>query len=384
MAAAFLCGIVLGLCPPVAQHATSRSLLVAGFFVAGSFVFAGILFTKTRRLILATAAAVCAWMLLGLVSACVAEQPLPKDHILSLICAGQIDLHTPLRWHGTLRDEPSRLPWGIGYEVELVGVDYQNQRVPTLGGMRLSFTRHPDDSVLPDLHAGDEITVITQAKQPQVFRDEGAFDRRAYLASQNIDVVATLRAPELMTRVAAARPSVSTVVARARRRLRDEVDTLFASRPEVAGVLRAMLLGDRSFIDRDEATDFQRTGVFHVLVVAGLHVGALAVFLFWAGHRLRLPLTWSMLLTLSLLFAYVAVVEQRPPVLRAAIMAAIVVLGGFLYRRLDLLNSAALAALILLVASPFAIRDSSFQFTFVAIGCIAGLAVPWLERTTQP
>ena len=113
-------------------------------------------------------------------------------------------------------------------------------------------------------------------------------------------------------------------------------------------------------------------------------MGALAVFLFWAGHRLRLPLTWSMLLTLSLLFAYVAVVEQRPPVLRAAIMAAIVVLGGFLYRRLDLLNSAALAALILLVASPFAIRDSSFQFTFVAIGCIAGLAVPWLERTTQP
>jgi competence protein ComEC len=88
--------------------------------------------------------------------------------------------------------------------------------------------------------------------------------------------------------------------------------------------------------------------------------------------------------TLTLLFAYVAVIEQRPPVLRAALMASIVVLGGFFYRRLDVLNSAAIAALVLLVARPLSLRDSSFQLTFLAIGCIAGLAAPWLERNVQP
>src|SRR5260370_16927503 len=122
-----------------------------------------------------------------------------------------------------------------------------------------------------DLHAGDEIAVVTQAKQPQVFRDEGAFDRRAYLASQNIDLVATLRAPELMTRVAAARPSVSTAIARARRRLRDEVDALFANRPEVAGGLRALLLADRTFVDPAEAPAFQPTPFFPILLLAVLH-----------------------------------------------------------------------------------------------------------------
>jgi len=65
-------------------------------------------------------------------------------------------------------------------------------------------------------------------------------------------------------------------------------------------------------------------------------------------------------------------------------MAVAVVFGGFFFRRLELLNSAALAALILLVAKPLALRDSSFQLTFVAIGCIAGLALPWLENTVQP
>src|SRR5882672_9155925 len=92
-----------------------------------------------------------------------------------------------------------------------------------------------------------------------------------------------------------------------------------------------MLLGDRSFVDRAESVDFQKTGVFHVLVVAGLHVGALAFFLYWLGNKLRLPRTPATVLLLAALFAYIALVEQRAPVLRAGLMTGIVVLAGFFY-----------------------------------------------------
>lgn len=94
------------------------------------------------------------------------------------------------------------------------------------------------------------------------------------------------------------------------------------------------------------------------------------------ARKLRFSPPWTIAFTLALHFAYVAVVAQRPPVLRAALMTAIVVLGGYFFRRLDLLNSAAVVALLLLVAWPAAIRDSSFQSTFLAIGCIAGIALP--------
>src|SRR5258705_3780078 len=137
-----------------------------------------------------------------------------------------------------------------------------------------------------------------------------------------------------------------------------------------------MLLGDRSFVDRDEAVDFRKTGVFHVLVVAGLHVGALAFFLYWIGRKLRLSRSATMVFTLTLLFTYVAVIEQRPPVLRAALMAAIVVLGGFFYRRLDVLNSAAMAALVLLVLQPLALPGSRFLLTFLSVWLCAGLSAP--------
>ena len=384
VAAAFASGIVLGLRPVFGQTVAPRSVLMLCFAAAGILVVVGILLTKRDRLILGAAASLFSWTILGILGARIADQPRPANHIISLVDAGQVELKTPLRWHGRLRDEPMRLPWGYGYEIDLSCVEYQNTLVPARGGLRLSFTLHPDQPTPPELHAGDTVAVLTQAKRPQVFRDDGAFDRRAYLAQQNIDLVATLRAPELIARETLAVPTIGTRLARARRRLRDEIDTLFAGKPQVAGVLRAMLLGDRSFIDRSESTDFQKTGVFHVLVVAGLHVGALAAFLFWAGRKLRLSPVAIIVFTLTLLFAYVAVVEQRPPVLRAAIMTLVVVIGGFFFRRLDLLNSAAVAALLLLIAKPLAVRDSSFQLTFLAIGCIGGLGVPWLQQTVQP
>jgi competence protein ComEC len=382
--AAFACGVALGLCPPVARLATSHFYLASGFLFAVFLVIVGMVLLNRARLAAAAVVSGVSWIFLGVLGAWTCEQPLPTSHVTCLIESGRIDLHTPLRWRGTLRDEPAKLPWGFGLEIELAGVDYENSQLEARGGLRVSFSPRPDDLGLPALHAGDEVNVIAQAKRPQVFRDEGAFDRRAYLATQGIDLVATLRSPALIQRLSVAPLSASTLLSRTRHRLRDEVDRLFDGRPEVAAVLRAMLLGDRSFVDRDEAVDFQKTGVFHVLVVAGLHVGALAFFLYWIGRKLRLSRSATMVFTLTLLFAYVAVIEQRPPVLRAALMATTVVLGGFFYRRLDVLNSAAIAALILLVAQPLALRDSSFQLTFLAIGCIAGLAAPWLERNVQP
>jgi competence protein ComEC len=388
IAAAFAGGIAIGLRTEVAAHASSRGLVVGlfvlvmlGLGIAAGFLFRGFLWS-------ALASAAFCWCLLGVVGAVLSEQPLAADHVTVMVARGAIDLHTPLRWHGVLRDEPARLPWGYGYDVELAGVDFDEDFVPVRGGLRISYSPRMDaeghELAAPDVHVGDEISVTTEARLPQVFRDEGAFDRRAFLAAENIDLVATLRAPELMERVAAGRPTLNAAIARARRRLREEVDMLFGGRPEVAGVLRAMLLGDRSFVDRAESTDFQRTGVYHVLVVAGLHVGAIALVLFWVGRRLRLPIVATVAISLALLFLYVLIVEQRPPVMRAALMVGVVLLGGIFFRRLELLNSAAVAALIILVARPALLADASFQLTFVAIGCIAGISAPWIEARVQP
>jgi len=384
LAASFAGGILLGLQPVVASHATSRTFLAVTFILLFFCLLAVILLIRREKLWPAASCSLAGWVVLGVFAACIAEQPLSPEHVLSRMVAGQISGKVPLRYVGRLRGEVSRLPWGYGMEMDLSCVETVAGALPLRGGMRVGFTPKDGERGLPEIHAGDEIAVLTAARLPLVYKDAGAFDRREFLAQQNIHVQATLRASTLLEKIATPPPSLETRLARWRGKLRDELDALFPASPDVAGILRAMLLGDRAFIDWTESLDFQKTGVFHVLVVAGLHVGALAFFLFWLTRRLRFPRSLATLVILLALFAYIAIVEQRPPVLRAGLMTGIVVLGTFFYRRLELLNSAALAALILLAAKPKAVLDTSFQLSFLAIGCIAGIALPWMQRHIQP
>jgi competence protein ComEC len=162
------------------------------------------------------------------------------------------------------------------------------------------------------------------------------------------------------------------------------LDAAFASAPEQAAILRAMLLGDRMFVTSEVSTEFQKTGAYHVLVVAGLHVGALCVFLLWLGRKLRSPAWLTGFVTFGALVAYVGIVQDRPPILRAALMAAFYLAARPFFRRVELLNTVALAALVLLLWRPSELIDSSFQLSFLAAGVIAGLALPWIERTGEP
>jgi competence protein ComEC len=378
IAAAFSSGILLGR----RLHFT-HGVLEISFLGIFFLLIVGLAFAWRGRLWVATIFSLLGWIGLGAVGMIVASRPLPAEHVLSRIAAGQIELRTPLRWYGHLRSEPARLPWGVGLEMELSGVETAEGMIPVTGGMRLGFMPKEGEA-LPEVHAGDEVSVMALARLPLVFRDAGAFDRREYLARENIHLIATLRASSLLERISTPPATIGTRLARVRALLRERLDGLYPNALQTAGILRAMLLGDRSFVDLAESVDFQKTGVFHVLVVAGLHVGALAFFLYWLGNRLRLPRTLATVLLLAALFAYIAVVEQRAPVLRAGLMTGIVVLAGFLYRRLEILNSAAVAALALLVAKPAEVFDTSFQLSFLAIGCIAGVAVPWMERHVQP
>ncbi|MGB6483725.1 MAG: DNA internalization-related competence protein ComEC/Rec2 [Candidatus Acidiferrales bacterium] len=65
-------------------------------------------------------------------------------------------------------------------------------------------------------------------------------------------------------------------------------------------------------------------------------------------------------------------------------MTAIFLCARLFFRRVALLNTVALAAIFLLAARPSDLFQSSFQLSFLAAGVIAGLAIPWIDRTSAP
>src|SRR3981081_637926 len=105
----FLIGIALGLQPLVAPYAISSGFIFGGFALAATLLLAGLFLARFDHLSFAAYATAVSWITLGLVASSIAQQPLPENHVLSLLASNRLALNTPLRWHGHLRDEPSRL-----------------------------------------------------------------------------------------------------------------------------------------------------------------------------------------------------------------------------------------------------------------------------------
>jgi competence protein ComEC len=351
---------------------------------AMAILVSGILLWREHRK-LAWVLALVAWTALGALASDIERVSVPANHVTRLIAAGRLDTSDPVRWRGRLREDPMALPWGRRYDIDLEQVEQAGETVPVSGGLRMNlYGEARADDKLQSLRAGDRVEALLKARPPRNFLDPGAFDLRGFLAGQKIDLTGSLRSGELLQLIDRPRPTFAQRLARARGALLVRLDSLFPGQPARAAVLRAMLLGDRSFVDSEVVTAFQITAAYHVLVVAGLHVGALVVFLFWLCRGLRLPISVTSLVTLGVLAAYVGVVQDRPPILRAALMAAFYLCARPLFRRVELLNTIAFAALVLLLWKPSSLTDSSFQLSFLAASVIAGLALPWMSRTSAP
>ena len=377
IAAAFAAGIGIA-----SRWQTSPKIWCA---VAAVAIIAGVILIWQKRSVFTWCLALVAWIALGGFAIAVERAAVPANHISRLISSGAMDTTVPLRWRGRLREDPLRLPWGLRYEIDLESVEAEGVVLTTSGGLRVNFYSGPRATQPPQgLRAGDRVEALLKARPPRNYLDPGAFDVHGFLARQKIDVVGSLRSGELLQVIDRPSPTVQQRLARARGTLLARVDSLFADQPERAAVLRAMLLGDRSFVDSDVVLAFQKTAAYHVLVVAGLHVGALVVFLYWIGRRFRLPSIAIGFMTLAALAAYVGIVQDRPPILRAALIAAFYLCARPLFRRVDLLNTISLAALAILLWKPSSLTDSSFQLSFLAAGVIAALALPWMERTSAP
>ncbi len=349
------------------------------------FLLMGVALQYLRRPALAAIAAAALWICLGTAGSGFERISAPANLASSLIESGTLDSSVALRWRGRLRTDALQLPWGRRYELDLEEVESAGGITPVGGGARL--TSYRDEAVTPatsPARAGDRVEVLARLMPVHNFGNPGNFDFRGYLALQRIQLQGTLRSDELLTVLSHPSLTVSNRLARLRGRLLASLNDLFPAEPERGALARAMLLGDRSFVDRDAVVDFQKTGVYHVLVLAGLHVAALVGFLAWASRGLRLKLLPTTLVTLFVIAAYVGVVEDRPPILRAAIMAAFYLLARLLHRRMDLLNAAALSALAILVVRPSELTDASFLLSFSAVGAIGALAVPFLSQTSEP
>jgi competence protein ComEC len=144
--------------------------------------------------------------------------------------------------------------------------------------------------------------------------------------------------------------------------------------------MRALIIGDRSGIDERLRQPFALTGMAHLLVISGLHLGFLATATFLAARLVMAFFPALMALgyankiaagaAIVAVSGYAAIAGGHVSTIRALIMVLAFALGILLDRSRELMASLVLAALIICIAIPGSTADIGFQLSFASVGVI--------------
>ncbi len=159
-------------------------------------------------------------------------------------------------------------------------------------------------------------------------------------------------------------------------RLRDRIGEPGAS------VVSGELWGERSALPPLLRAEFQETGTVHVLVTAGLHLGAVAALCTALLTLLSLPRWATCLLATAFVWGFVWWSGAQLPAVRAATMATAVLSARACGRAAFSWNALAIAALAVTFTRPESVATASFALSFSCVGAIFACAAPleaWIE-----
>jgi competence protein ComEC len=130
-------------------------------------------------------------------------------------------------------------------------------------------------------------------------------------------------------------PTLITRLAEVRRALASKVFNSMLS-PGAQHFVVALLLGDSHYIDKMTRAEFSTAGIAHVLALSGLHVGIIALLIYW----LLFPLDYMGLkklrlaLTLAAIVLFAVFTGLSPSVVRATVMTGFVFASLIFYLKI--------------------------------------------------
>jgi competence protein ComEC len=280
------------------------------------------------------------------------------------------DRSEPVRLRGVVIDEPEQGDRTQRFTLSIDAADAGSGFEDADG--RVLVVARP----FPEYAYGDVLELTATLETPPVL---DGFDYREYLARRG--VVSQAFFPTGVSAIGhGAGSDLTRLLIDARRPFGEALERALPE-PE-SSLARGILLGQRASIPQDLTDDMNRAGISHLVAISGQNVAIVAGVLVaaltgWIGRR---PATAASIL---LVLLYAVFVGGSPSVLRAAVMA-VVMLGATLAGRPgSAFGAITLAAALLVAWRPLIVDDVAFQLSFAAtIGIV--VAAQRIQDGVQP
>jgi competence protein ComEC len=218
----------------------------------------------------------------------------------------------------------------------------------------------------PEIRKGDRVRAWVTLRRVAGYSNPGVEPPGAWALHEGLAAIAHVKSAQLLKVVPEA-----GVMARGRSWARRAL-ARFVPPGQEESVVRAMVLGDRAGLDERTAEAFRVSGTYHVLALSGAQVALVAGLVVALARRFEASPVLQAVLGGGVAASYAVFVGGDVPVVRASLMAVVLLAGRALDLDADLANLLGLAALVLLVHRPSNVADVGFQLSF---GATLGLVI---------
>jgi competence protein ComEC len=183
-------------------------------------------------------------------------------------------------------------------------------------------------------------------------------------------------------------PGYHRFCAEAAARFRATLDLgLAEKRPELAALLRGMMLGEKHEISDEQQAVFMRSGTMHLFAISGLNIGVIAVALQALLGLARIPHGLRACVAAALLWVFVDITGGSPSAVRAWLMATFIQAAFVFGRPGNVLAALTASAAATVLIAPLQVFSASFVMSYSIVLALLLLGLPlagcW-QRTWAP
>ena len=152
---------------------------------------------------------------------------------------------------------------------------------------------------------------------------------------------------------------------------------------DAGALIPGMVLGDTSKQSVEFKADMRRSGLAHLVAVSGANFAIVSAFVLWIMQFFIRSIRWRLGATAIFLASFIALVRPSPSVLRAAAMAAVLLIAKGSKRPSDSLPALGFAIAAVVIADPWQARDAGFALSVLATAGLLLFApriVAWLSK----
>ncbi len=226
------------------------------------------------------------------------------------------------------------------------------------------------------IHTGQTLKLHAKLSKPRGFTNPAGFNYETWLISQGIGAVGSIQ--KLQTIKQTTTWNIQAKINQLRQKIIDHSYPITSFK----AISLALTIGHKSAIPSDYWQLFKQTGIIHLMVISGLHIGIISAIGFFcfnqAGRYIQLIVPaynthyWNWFASWVSALCYTLITGFSIATTRAFIMLSILVLCKITNHNSRPLAQLSLALLTVLVLQPFAIYQQGFWLSFGAVAVLIG------------